>query len=165
MKVKTGTVLGTHGIKGEIRVYSTTDFADERYQPGNLVTLKLNNKEVEFEIESHRVHKKQDLLKFVGVDDINEVEQYKQAEVWCEQVDVLEEGEYYVTDLIGCAIQDEEGHGLGEVVDVLEMPTQDLLVVEDQGVSYKIPYVDAFIVDEDIDAKVIVVSLIEGIHP
>lgn len=164
MLIEIGTIVGTHGIKGEVKIYSTTDFADERYQEGNMLTLRMPNHEVTLEIESHRFHKNRDLIKFVGLDNINDVEKYKGAIVLAEQGDDLEEGEYYYQDIIGCDIVDENERNLGKVISILEMPTQDVLEVEDENGTYMIPYVDAFIVEEDIDNKRIVVSLIEGLR-
>lgn len=165
MEIEVGTVVGTHGIKGEVKIYATTDFADSRFAVGNTVTLVLNHQEVELEIASHRYHKKMDLVKFVGLDSINDVEKYRGAIVYANQDDDLEDGEYYYGDLIGCAVQDEDGRDLGEVISILEMPTQDVLEVEDENGTYMIPYVDAFILDEDIENGVITVSLIEGMRP
>lgn len=165
MEIEVGTIVGTHGIKGEVKIYATTDFADARFAVGNKVTLVLKQKQVELEIASHRYHKKMDLVKFVGLDSINDVEQYRGAIVYANQDDDLDEGEYYYGDLIGCQVQDEDGHDLGKVISILEMPTQDVLEVEDHANTYMIPYVDAFIVDEDVENGVIIVSLIEGMRP
>ena len=164
-EVRVGTVSGTHGIKGEIKIFSTTDFREERYQPGNTLTLILQGKSTTLEIESHRIHKNMDLVKFVGLDSINDVEHFRGAEVYALQSDVLEEGEYYYEDIIGCQIEDEDGNPLGKVIHILEMPTQDVLEIEDVNGTYMIPYVDAFIVEEDIENQRIVVSLIEGMRP
>lgn len=165
MQVEIGTVVGTHGIKGEVKIYSTTDFADERYAVGNELTLKMPHSEITLEIESHRFHKNRDLIKFVGLDSINDVEKYKGAKVFAFQDDDLEEGEYYYQDIIGCTVEDEKGKSLGKVISILEMPTQDILEIEDEKGTYMIPYVDAFVLEEDIENKRLVVSLIEGMRP
>ena len=164
MEIEIGQVVGTHGIKGEVKIYSSTDFADVRYAPGNNIRLELGKQSYTLEIESHRVHKKMDLVKFVGLDSINDVEKFKGAVVYGEQDDELEEGEYYYSDLIGCQVIDESGKDLGKVISILEMPTQDVLEIEDENGTYMVPYVDAFIVDEDIEEGVITVSLIEGMR-
>lgn len=165
MEVEIGTIVGTHGIKGEVKIYSTTDFADERYQPGNFLTLRSEHQEIRLEIESHRYHKKIDLIKFVGLNNINDVEQYRGMHVYANQSEELADGEFYYQDLIGCAIVDENGQNLGHVISILQMPTQDILEVEDDNGTYMIPYVDAFIVEEKITEKEIVVSLIQGMRP
>lgn len=164
MEVKIGQIIGTHGIKGEVKIFSNTDFADERYAAGNTVYLENQHQRIELEVESHRVHKKMDLVKFVGLDSINDVEKYKGFDVFANQEDDLEDGEYYYTDLIGCRVEDQQGNDLGKVISILEMPTQDVLEIEDENGTYMIPYVDAFIVEEDIENERIIVSLIEGMR-
>lgn len=164
MKVKVGQVAGTHGIKGELKIYASTDFLDERFAPGGVLTFKKGAKESEYEIESHRYHKKMELVKLVGLDNINDVEGFKGYDVYAIREDDLEEEGYYFDELIGCHILDEEGVDHGKVIHILQMPTQDVLEIQDEsGKTFMLPYVDAFILDERIDEKIIVVSLIEGI--
>lgn len=164
MEIEVGQVVGTHGIKGEVKIFSKSDFADERFQEGNIIRLEMKNTNIELEIESHRVHKNMDLVKFVGLDSINDVEKYKGAKVFAKQEDDLEDGEYYYSDIIGCTVEDENGKILGKVIHILEMPTQDILEIEDENGTFMVPYVDAFVLEEDIENDRIVVSLIEGMR-
>lgn len=164
MEVEVGMIVGTHGIKGEVKIKSYTDFADERFAPGNMLRLELKNRSIELEVESHRVHKNMDLVKFVGFDNINDVEKYRDAIVYANQDDGLEEGEYYYSDIIGCNVEDEQGNHLGKIVHILEMPTQDILEIEDENGTFMVPYVDAFVIEEDIENGRIVLRLIEGMR-
>lgn len=164
MKVKVGQVAGTHGIKGELKIYATTDFPDERFAVGNTITLQKGSKQYDYEIETHRYHKKMELVKLVGLDDINAVEPFKGYEVYAIREDDDDEDGYYYDDLIGCKIIDEQGQEHGKVIHILQMPTQDILEIEDNnGKTFMLPYVDAFILEERIEDKIIVVTLIEGI--
>ena len=78
-----GTIVNTHGIRGEVRVMVTSDFADERFQPGNTVYLfpQGATSPVAVEIARHRRHKNFELLTFVGMENINDVEQFKGAAI------------------------------------------------------------------------------------
>lgn len=164
MEVEVGIIVGTHGIKGEVKINASTDFADERFAPGNKVRIELKNRSIELEIESHRVHKKMDLVKFVGLDNINDVEKYRDAIVYANQDDDLDDGEFYYSDIIGCKVEDEDGNKLGEVIHILEMPTQDILEIEDEnGKTFMVPYVDAFVIEEDYENDRLVIRLIEGL--
>lgn len=165
MEVEVGQIVGTHGIKGEVKIKAYTDFADERFAPGQTLRLEQGNKSISLEVESHRYHKKMELVKFVGLDNINDVEKYRDAIVYAMQEDELEEGEYYYSDIIGCQVENEDGELLGEVIHILEMPTQDILEIEDaQGKTFMVPYVDAFIIEEDYENDRLVVRLIEGMR-
>lgn len=164
MEVEVGMIVGTHGIKGEVKIKSYTDFADERFAPGQTLRLDLGKRSIELEVESHRVHKNMDLVKFVGLDNINDVEKYRDAIVYANQDDDLEEGEYYYSDIIGCTVEDEQGNHLGKIVHILEMPTQDILEIEDDNGTFMVPYVDAFVVEEDIENGRMVLRLIEGMR-
>lgn len=165
MEVEVGQIVGTHGIKGEVKIKSYTDFADERFAPGQTLRLELKKHSFEFEIESHRVHKNMDLVKFVGLDNINDVEKFRDAVVYANKDDDLEDGEYYYSDIIGCQVEDEMGHHLGEVIHILEMPTQDILEIEDEnGKTFMVPYVDAFVIEEDYENDRLVIRLIEGMR-
>ncbi len=163
MEVEVGQIVGTHGIKGEVKIKAFTDFADERFAPGQILRLQLGKQSFELEVESHRYHKKMELVKFVGLDNINDVEKYRNATVFANQDDDLEEGEYYYQDIIGSSVYDENENRIGEVIHILEMPTQDILEIEkEDGTTFMVPYVDAFIVEEDYENDRLVIRLIEG---
>ena len=165
MEVEVGQIVGTHGIKGEVKVKAFTDFADERFAPGKKIRLEKGKHSVVLEVESHRIHKNMDLVKFIGLDNINDVEKYRDYMVYASQDDQLEEGEFYYSDIIGCQVYDENETHLGEVIHILEMPTQDILEIEDpKGKTFMVPYVDAFIIDEDYDNDRLVIRLIEGMR-
>ena len=165
MEVEVGQIVGTHGIKGEVKIKAYTDFADERFAPGKKIRLEKGKHSVELEVESHRIHKNMDLVKFIGLDNINDVEKYRDYIVYASQDDELEEGEFYYSDIIGCQVYDENETHLGEVIHILEMPTQDILEIEDpKGKTFMVPYVDAFIIDEDYDIDRLVIRLIEGMR-
>lgn len=163
-KVRLGRVVGTHGIKGEIKIYLTTQFPEERFAPGKMIYLVHQNQETGYEVESFRMHKGMALVKLAAFNNINEVEGFRDDEVYGDREELLDEEGFYYDELIGCTIIDEDNRQLGEVVRVLEMPTQDLLEISYQGKIYRIPYVDAFILGEDIENKRIYVHLIKGLY-
>lgn len=159
--LRIGKIVNTHALKGEVKMMSFTDRPEERFQKGAHLFICYNKEYLEVEVATHRVHKGIDLVSFTGMQDINLVEKYKNCECFAyKDEELLEEGEYYVDDLIGCQVYDGD-KALGEVVDFYDHTYQDILVVEgDQRVL--IPYVDAFVKEVDIEQKIIRVSLIEG---
>ncbi len=161
MKVRIGTVVGTHGIKGELKIASTTDFAASRYRPGNMITI--NGRE--YEIASHRVHKNHDLVRLKGYDNINDVTFLLHQAVYASREDELGEDEHYLSDVVGCEVYEESGEYLGAVVHVLLKPGQDLLEISDGTTTFLLPYVAHFVIAEDIPKKRMTVRLIAGLRP
>lgn len=100
-----GKIVNTHGIKGEVRVISKTDFAEERYKPGNTLYLFMDgrNEPVEVTVNTHRLHKQFHLLQFKERQNLNEVEELKNAiiKVPEEELGELNEGEFYFHEIIG----------------------------------------------------------------
>ncbi|MFE6373234.1 ribosome maturation factor RimM, partial [Bacillus subtilis] len=103
-----GKIVNTHGIKGEVRVISKTDFAEERYKPGNTLYLFMDgrNEPVEVTVNTHRLHKQFHLLQFKERQNLNEVEELKNAiiKVPEEELGELNEGEFYFHEIIGCEV-------------------------------------------------------------
>ncbi|MCD7809978.1 MAG: ribosome maturation factor RimM [Erysipelotrichaceae bacterium] len=160
-KVIIGKIVNTHGIRGELKVKSMTDFPEERFDKGAIVTLHYQNQDINMEVLRHRYHKGHILVTFKGYEDINLVEKYKGCELYCDKDDsLLDDGEYYVDDLIGCQVYNYDCY-IGDVVEVQLYDHHDILVVQGEQ-KVMIPYVDAFVKNEDIDHKRIDVELIEG---
>ena len=166
-----GKIIGTFGIKGELKVISETSFADSRFKKGSKLLMLYNNKYVEVIINSHRVHKKMDLISFKQVgsqslnNDINEVEKYVGCSLYInhEDLDELEDDEYYYDDLIGLIAYSEDDQLIGEVVDLRELPRGILLEIKTEKKTALVPFVDDFVVDVDLDNNKIVIKAIEGL--
>lgn len=162
-KVIIGKIVNTHGIKGELKVKASTDFIDERFARGSHVFLHFQKEDLEFEITSMRMHKGHVLITIDNMKDINLVEKYKGCQLFAlKDEDLLNEGEYYISNLIGCTVYDQ-GKDIGVVKEVQLFDHHDVLVVEGKQ-RVLIPYVDAFVEDEDIENKRIDVHLIEGFY-
>ena len=99
--LKVGVITTTHGVRGEVKVYPTTD--PERFPELDYVLLDTGREKRKLEIEKVRFFKNLVILKFKGIDNINDIEMYKQRELWIprEEGQDLEEDEYYIADLIG----------------------------------------------------------------
>lgn len=161
-KLKVGKIVGTHALKGEVKIHSDSDFEDERFKVGNILWIKTKDNYKEVVIKQVRKHKGNYLVLFEGLEDINLVEPYKQCFIYGNKDEsFLEEDEYYYDDLIGCLVVDKDDNELGKVVDIMNNTRQDILRIEGKKKGL-IPYVDAFILDVDIEEQVIVVNVIEG---
>ncbi|HZG61115.1 MAG TPA: ribosome maturation factor RimM [Anoxybacillus sp.] len=163
-----GKIVNTHGIRGEVRVISKTDFADERYKTGNTLYIFMDHasEPVEVKVKSHRVHKSFDLLSFEGYDNINLVEKFKGAMIKVpeSQLGELEEGEYYFHEIIGCTVVTEQGETIGTVKEILTPGANDVWVVKGKGgKEILIPYIADVVKHVDVKEKLITIHPMEGL--
>ena len=160
-KILIGKVVNAVGIKGELRVYNYSD-SDEIYR--NTPLLYLEDKL--HKVENVRMQKNMIVLKLKGIDDRNAAELAKGRQVFVTEADLpeLEEGVYYVRDLIGMDVVCEDGSTVGKVSDVIQNTAQDIFEVEtEDGRKALIPRVDQFIKDIDDKERKITVTPIEGL--
>ena len=157
-----GKIVNTHGIKGEVKIESQTDF--DRFTPGNVLYIEKNRELIEVVVQTHRVHKGFDLVSFIGYDDINSVLPFKglMIKIDEEHQEELPDGEYYFHDLIGLDVYNQFNTFIGKVIDIMDLPQGEILVV---GREHKknglIPFVDEFIIDV-LDDRIIIQE-IEGL--
>lgn len=165
---KVGKIVNTHGLMGEVRVISTTDFAAERYVPGNILYYvpKTGGSAQPLTIKSHRQHKTFDLLTFEGYMGINQVEHLKEGvlKVTESQLQPLEENAYYFHEIIGCTVVTTEGETLGEIKEILTPGANDVWVVETAAKKeILIPYIADVVKTIDIPTKTITIEVMEGL--
>ncbi|KAA1036944.1 ribosome maturation factor RimM [Macrococcus equipercicus] len=164
MKVNVGKIVNMHGIKGEVRVLSESDFTKERFQPGHELIIQSGKEETVVKIKSYRTHKNFHLLTFDGLLNINAVEQYKGADVFqeLEEVEIaLAEHEYYYHDIIGCTVFNE-GEPIGRVTDIFETGANDVWVVKGDK-EHLIPYIADVVKKVDVDNKTIEIEAMDGL--
>lgn len=164
---KVGKIVNTQGLRGEVRVISTTDFAEERYQKGAQLALFRDG---EFEkrliVASHRRHKNFDLLSFENHPRIEDVEGYRDCllKVSQDELAELEEDELYYHEVIGLEIETDEGEVLGKVVEILSPGSNDVWVVKQKGKKdLLIPFIEPVVYKVDKVAKKAYIHLLEGL--
>ncbi|EMR07541.1 Ribosome maturation factor rimM [Bhargavaea cecembensis DSE10] len=163
-----GKIVNTHGIRGEVRVMSRTDFPEERYAKGARLALFMPGAKepVMLTVASHRVHKNFDLLTFEGHPNINDVEKYRDGILKVSEADLgeLEEGEFYHHEIIGCTVVDQDGREIGKVTEVLETGANDVWAVKPpEGKMHYIPYIEHVVLEVDPENGRIVIDPIEGL--
>lgn len=128
--LKVGIISSTHGIRGQVKIYPTTDDV-RRFDNLKTVILKAKGTEQTLHVEAVQYFKQFVIVKFKEYNNINDVEQYKNAELFVTREDAvpLEEDEYFIADLIGLTVETDEGQTLGEVVDVIQTGANDVYVV------------------------------------
>lgn len=163
-----GKIVNTHGVRGEVRVISKTDFPEQRYATGNKLFIQLpsQSEPLEVTISAHRVHKQFDLLKFEGYENINEVEAFKGLILKApeDQLDALGDHEFYYHEIIGCQVVSDEGETIGKVKEILSPGANDVWVVQRKGQKDAlIPYIESVVKSVDVENKQITIHLMEGL--
>lgn len=163
-----GLIVGAHGLRGEVRVELHTDFP-ERFTPGN--ELFLGDDLVVTQILSARPHKNELLVLLEGVLDRAGAESLRGTWVFIDEQDAadLEDGAFWVHDIIGMNVQATDGRRLGRVTDVISAGgANDVYVVKpsasvNQGRELLLPAIPDVIQTVDLDSRLITVALIPGI--
>ena len=163
--LRVGVISSTHGVKGEVKVFPTTD-DPARFKELEEVTLDTGKGLERLKIQTVRFFKNMVILKFEGYDDINEIEKYKGRDllIYRDQAVELKEGEHVIVDLIGLTVVTDEGQRLGVLKDVLQTGANDVYVVEvESGKEVMIPAIKPCILDVDLEAGLMKVHLLEGL--
>ena len=156
MRLQVGRIGRAHGISGEATIEVRTDEADKRFAIGARVQTDQHG---ELIIRSGRVHNGILLLAFEGIYDRNGIEALRDVILYAD-VDIDEssgEDDYHVQQLLGCSSFLEDGSLVGKVVDVLNLPGQDVLVIQGEGRETLIPFVRQLVPTVDIAGKRLIV--------
>lgn len=161
-----GVITTTHGVRGEVKVFPTTD-DPKRFKKLKQVILDTGKEQIELEVVGARFFKNLVILKFKGIDNINDVEQYRQKSLYVtrENAVPLEENEYFIADLIGLKVVSDEGEELGELSDVLQTGANDVYVVSKENTpDLLIPAIRDCIKQVDIESGTMQVHLLAGLR-
>ena len=160
-----GQIVNTFGIKGFVKVNPFTDDL-ERFNELKSIFVVKNKELIDMEIEEVKFHKHLVLIKFKGIEDINIAEKYKGCYLKIKREDArkLPKDTYFIADLIGIKVYDEEGNLLGKVDDIYNNKVHDIYVVKDDlGKQILLPSTKEVIKQIDVDEDKIVVHLIKGL--
>ena len=165
--LKVGTIVNTHALQGELRVFSDSHFKEERFKPGAKLLIDFNGEKIAVEVKSHRPNKTVELIKFVGMNHINDVEKYKGCDLLVDATSLgeLPTNEFYFHEIMGCAVKTTAGEELGEIIDILQPGANDVWVVKqkDSKKEILIPYIDDVVKAVDPKNKLVTVELLEGL--
>lgn len=160
-----GVITTTHGLKGEVKVFPTTDDAN-RFLELDEVILESKGSYVTLHAQSCRFFKQFVILKFKEFNNINDIEKYKKAPLYVTRENAvdLEEDEYFIADLIGLKVLTEKGIELGTLKNVIETGANDVYEIElPQGGQVLIPAVKECILDVDTEAGEMIIHLMKGL--
>lgn len=160
-----GIITSTHGLKGEVKVFPTTD-DPKRFKRLKQVLLDTGKERIALEIEGVKFFKQFVILKFKGIDNINDVEKYRRAPLLVSRKNAvrLEKDEYFVADLIGLRVRDEDEAEIGSLEDVIATGANDVYVIRlDDGRELLLPAIRQCVLDVDVAGGFIKVHILEGL--
>lgn len=163
--LRVGVITSTHGIAGEVKVYPTTD-DPMRFKDLKECILKSSREMLNLHVAGVKFQKNLVILKFKEFNNINEVEKYRQAELYVtrENAVKLEEGEYFICDLIGLKVIDEFGKTIGELTDVIQTGANDVYeVTTPERKKYLFPVIKECILNVDLDEGIVTVHIMKGL--
>ena len=166
-RFQVGVITTPHGLRGEVKVYPTTD-DPLRFKILKELILKEKRSERVLRIRSVKFFKQFVILGFEGMDRIEDVERMRGADLLVSREDALplEEGEYYVPDLLGLRVVTEEGTELGKIRDVLFTGANDVYCVQRPGQGQKdllIPVIEDCIKEVNLEEGYVKVWLMPGL--
>ena len=163
--LRVGVISSTHGIRGEVKVYPTTD-DPERFLDLDEVILDPGRDHKILEIEGVKFFKNQVILKFKGYDNINDIEKYLKKDLLVDREHAVElgENENFIADLIDMEVVTDEGKVLGTLTDVIETGANDVYAVKTpEGKEILLPAIRDCILDVNVDEKRMTVHVMEGL--
>ncbi|HIY02383.1 MAG TPA: ribosome maturation factor RimM [Candidatus Blautia faecipullorum] len=163
--LKVGVITTTHGVRGEVKVFPTTDDA-ERFLELEYVLLDTGKELRRLVISRVKFFKNLAILKFEGVDNINDIEKYKGCSLWIprEEGQELGEDEYYIADLLGMKVVLEDGTEFGTLKNVMETGANDVYVIDSiEHGEVLLPAIHECIRDVDLETGTMTVHLMKGL--
>lgn len=164
--LQVGVITSTHGVRGEVKVFPTTDDA-ARFKKLKKVILDTGKENIELEIAGVKFFKNMVILKFKEFDNINDVEKYRQKKLYVtrENAVKLKKNEYFIADLIGLTVQTDEGEALGELTDVLQTGANDVYVIQTaDGEEILLPAIKECIKEVDVEGRSMLVHMMPGLR-
>ena len=164
-KLQVGVISSTHGVRGEVKVFPTTDDV-KRFKRLKEVILDTGKEELTLEVEGVKFFKQFVILKFKGFDNINDIEKYKGKSLFVTRANAvrLRKDEYFIADLQGLTVVDEEDKVLGTLRDVMETGANDVYIIDmTDGREVLIPAIKECILHVDMEAGKMQIHLMDGL--
>lgn len=161
-----GVITTTHGVKGEVKVYPTTDDARRFKKCKELIVVDTGNNSKTYKVESVKFFKQFVILKLEGINTMDAALTLKNNKllVTREQAVKLEKDEYFIADLIGVNVYDEDNNKLGVVEDVMQTGANDVYEIrKEDGSSFLVPAIKECILEVDVSKAFMRIHVMEGL--
>lgn len=161
-----GQIVNTFGIKGMVKIKPFTDDTEKRFDNLKKVYIQNKNTRKEYEIEEVKYHKEMVLIKFKGIENPEDANLLRNCYLVVDrdEEEPLEEGTYYIVDMIGLEVYTDEGEKLGILDDVFNSGSSDIYVVKNElGKQILLPAIEDVIKNIDMEQRKMIVHLIPGL--
>lgn len=164
-RLQVGVISSTHGVRGEVKVFPTTD-DPKRYKKLKKVYLDTGREFLPLEIQGVKFFKQFVIVKFKGIDNINDIEMYKGKSLLVDRKDAvpLKKDEYFIADMVGIEVYTEDGEKFGVLKDVMETGANDVYIIEsiNHG-EVLVPAIKHCILDVNIEENRMDIHLMDGL--
>ncbi len=163
--LKVGVISSTHGLKGEVKVFPTTDDV-KRFRQLKEVLLDAGDEKPVLQIEQVKFFKQFVILKFKGIDDIEDVQKYKGKDllVTRENAVELKKDEYFIADLIGVSVISDDNSLRGILKDVIQTGANDVYVIDlEDGRQLLLPAIKECVLMVDLDENIMKIHVLDGL--
>lgn len=164
-RFQVGVITSTHGVRGEVKVYPTTD-DPKRFKRLKEVILDTGKEQLILEIEGVKFFKQFVILKFKGFDNINDIEKYRQKSLYVTRANAvrLRKDEYFIADLMGLTVIDEEDKEIGVLKDVMETGANDVYeITMNDGRELLLPAIKQCVLEVNVEEGFIKVHILDGL--
>lgn len=163
--LQVGVITTTHGVRGEVKVFPTTD-DPARFKKLKQVVLDTGKEKIDLEIAGVRFFKNLVIVKFKGIDNINDVEKYRQKSLYVtrENAVKLKKNEYFIADLIGLQVVSDEEENLGTLTDVLQTGANDVYVIGEGAEEILLPAIKDCVKEVNLEEGRMIVHLLPGLR-
>ncbi len=163
--LQVGIISSTHGVRGEVKVYPTTDDV-RRFKRLKEVILDTGKEQITLEIEAVKFFKQMVILKFKGIDNINDVEKYRQKSLYVTRKNAvrLSRDEYFIADLMGLKVIDESEVEIGTLREVMETGANDVYIIDmKDGRELLLPAIKQCVLQVDVEQGFVKVHVMDGL--
>lgn len=164
-RFQVGVITSTHGVKGEVKVFPTTD-DPRRFKRLKEVVLDTGKEELTLEVEGVKFFKQFVILKFKGFETPEEMAKYRQKSLYVTRENAVRLGrdEYFIADLMGLQIFDEEDRKIGVLREVLETGANDVYIIDlDDGRELLLPAIKECVLSVDVEAGKMQIHILDGL--
>lgn len=164
-RLEAGKIINTHGLRGEVKVITWTDYP-EIFEDIDFVWVQKKNGDEKLDIKNIKYQKSNIIIKFSQINSIEEAQTYKNAILYVDrsQMPELPEGSHYIVDLIGLDVVDENGEKIGAISDVFNTGANDIYEVKREGKkNLLLPVIDECVLNIDLEKHCVTVHIMEGL--
>ena len=164
--LQVGIISSTHGVRGEVKVFPTTDDVRRFKKLKDVLLEQKNGEKLTLQISQVKFFKQFAIIKFQGYDSLNEVEHFRGLSLYVTRADAvkLEKDEYFIADLIGLTVFDESDAKIGELTDVMETGANDVYVIKrTDGSELLLPAIKQCILSVSVEERKMRVHVLEGL--